>query len=287
MNKIDRVHFPSAILTRKKQIVKIEIFRLISIDPDGIGNQGNGLLDILYSYLLWKNGLDYYKFIRINQIGREQQIKEFVEIKKGKVHVNLIHPTDKKFDLLDNFSKNRIRLDVIHAGLLKLAEVDSRFSSNVLEKIREDILKNNFNVSLDGEWKVNQFDRTVQFRFSVIPYTDFFDYYITVQRDGIEICKQFLYRGKPNPSIAFYFFSRPKWKNKNELLIEGEEKQMRIRLDISSCTLEFQNLTQYTNPPLWEMMKVGIGEQESKSAYEDWLHSLPPAVAAIVRDSNN
>lgn len=267
--------------------MKIDIFRLISIDHNGIGNRGNGLLNIIYSYLLWKNGLDYYKFVKINQIGREQQVKEFVEIQKEYVHINLIHPTDKNFDLLDDDRKNKIRLEIIHAGLMRLAEVDSRFSISKLNEIRKEVIESNFRIALESNGKINRFDKAVLVKLLILPSTTYFDYHLIVQRNEMEICRQFLYRGKPAPDIVSYFFSKPKWKNKNELVIEGQEKQMRIRLDISSCTLEFQNLTQYPNPPLWEMMKVGISEQENKSAYEDWIHSLPPAVAAIVRDSNN
>ncbi|MFT3677209.1 MAG: hypothetical protein QM781_15035 [Chitinophagaceae bacterium] len=267
--------------------MKIEIFRLISIDPNGIGNRGNGLLNIIYSYLLWKNGLDYYRFIKVNQIGREQQVKEFVEIDKGYVHINLIYPTDKDFNLLDDDNKNKIRLEVAHAGLLRLAEVDSRFSISKLNKIHEEVIKNNFQIALESDGKINQFDKGVLVKLLILPSITYFDYHLIIQRDGAEICRQFLYRGKPAPDIVTYFFSKPKWKNKNELVIEGEEKQMRLRLNISNCNLEFQNLTQYPSPPLWEMMKVGISEQESKSAYENWLHSLPPAVAAMIRDHEN
>ncbi|MFT3677208.1 MAG: hypothetical protein QM781_15030 [Chitinophagaceae bacterium] len=267
--------------------MKIDIFRLTSIDHAGVGNEENGLVDLLYSFLLWKNGLDYYKYILINQIGKDQQIKEVVQIKNGRVHVNLIYTTEKNFDQLDDYRKNTIKVDIIHEGLQRLSKVDPRFSDELLNKIRGQIISKNFSVELESIGKNSPFDKEVSGKMVILPTPKYFDYYLLIKNGSKEICRQFIYRGAPTSDYFYAFFSRAKWKNNITFIVEGREKQMRLKLDVSNCKVTFENLTHYPNPPLWEIMKVGISEQESKSAYENWLHSLPPAVAAMIRDHEN
>jgi len=267
--------------------MKVDIFRLISVDPNGIGNKENGLLDLLYSYLLWKNGLDYYSFIKVNQIHQDQGIEEFVEIEEGFVHINIIFNTDPNFDTLNDAKKNKIRLDVIHAGLLRLADEDLKFSKIILEKIKNEILERDFNFELEGKIRKSTFDDKTVCQFLINPQTKYFDYFFLIQKDGNDLCKINIYRGKPSTFYLDSFFSTMIWNNENQVIIEGKEKQMKMILDVANCKLNFQNLTRYPIPPLWEMEKAEISEQENMTAYENWLHSLPPAYSAIIRESEN
>lgn len=267
--------------------MKVDIFRLISVDPNGIGNKENGLLDLLYSYLLWKNGLDYYRFIKVNQIHQDQGIEEFVEIEEGIVHINIIFNTDSNFEALNDVNKNRIRLDIVHAGLLRLAEEDPKFFKATLERIKNEILERNFNFELEGEIKESPFDNGTICKFLINPQTKYFDYFFLVLKEGKDLCKVNIYRGKPTTFYLDSFFSTVIWNNKDLITIEGREKQMKMTLNVVKCDLNFQNLTEYAVPPLWEMMKAEISEQENKNAYENWLHSLPPAYSAIVRGNEN
>ena len=34
-------------------------------------------------------------------------------------------------------------------------------------------------------------------------------------------------------------------------------------------------------------MKVGISDEDREKANKDWKHSLPPHIAAAIRDANN
>jgi hypothetical protein len=267
--------------------MKIDIFRLTSIDPDGVGNEENGLVDLLYSFLLWRNGLDYYKYILVNQIGKNQNINEIVQIKGGRVHINLIHATDKNFDQLDDIRKNMAKVDIIHDGLQRLGKVDPRFSTELLNKVRDQIVSNNFSVVLESVGKDSPFEKGVSGKMIILPTSKYFDYCLLIKNGDKEVCRQFIYRGMPTSYYYYSLFSSAKWKNRTTFIVEGREKQMRLKLDVSNCKVVFENLTQYPSPPLWEMMKVGISEQESKSAYENWLHSLPPAVAAMIRVHEN
>ncbi len=265
---------------------RLDYLRLISIDPNGIGNEGNGMLDILYSYLLYENGLSFYKYIKINQIHQSQDIKEFVDFDKGKVHVNIIHNTPSNFDYLDDISKNKIRLEVIHAGLLRISKEDERLQKDKLEKIREEILlKKNYFI-IDGIVSVNPFDKNITCKILITPQAKYFIFSLDVKNKDSYLCKVDLYRSKPLVYYLDSFFSIIKWINKDELYVGGKAKQMSILLNLSNCDIQFKNLTQYNKPPLWEMGKTETNNTEKRVAYENWLDSLPPEYAAVIRNSN-
>lgn len=267
--------------------MKVDIFRMTSIDPYGVGNKENGLLDLLYSYFLNKYGLDYYPYLVVNQIHQEQGIEEFVDIQKNEAFVSIVFNTAPSFETLDDLHKNKIRLDLIHAGLLRLSEKDERFSKSILEKIKREILDSNFTFDLPGEIRKNPKDESTIFRFVLRPHTKYFDHFFLIQRDGKDLCKMHVYRGKPYTSYFESFFSKVTWKPNNRIVIEGKEKQMKITFDFEKCKILFENLTQYPKPPLWEMSRADISEKENLTAYENWIHSLPPGYAAIIRNSEN
>jgi hypothetical protein len=267
--------------------MKLDIFRLISIDPYGVGNEENALVDLLYSYFLGKNGLDHYREIKVNQVHQEQGIEEFVDIEDKYVHVNIIFNTDPNFDNLDDLSKNKIRLDLIHAGLLRFAEKDNRYPKSILEDIRNEILRNNFNLELLGQVQKNPYDESISYRLVIRPQTKYFEYFFLIQKEGKDLCKIPVYKGKANTFYLAALFSKVMWKTKNKVVIEGLEEQMQMTLDSDNCNLTFQNLTEYSKPPLWEMSRADISDQDNLNAYENWIHSLPPGYAAILNNNQN
>lgn len=265
---------------------KLDYLRLISIDPYGIGNEGNGMLDILYSYLLRENGLSFYNYIKINQIHQSQGIKEFVDFDKGKVHVNIIYNTPSNFDFLDDFSKNKIRLELIHEGLLRLSKEDERFQKGKLEKIREEILLKKFYFIIEGVISVNPFDKNIISKILITPQPKYFIFSLEVKNENNFLYKVNLYISKPLVYYLDSFFSIMKWTKKDELYVSGKSKQMNILLNLSNCDIQFKNLTQYNKPPLWEIGKAEASDTEKKVAYKNWLDSLPPEYAAVIRNNN-
>lgn len=265
---------------------KLDYLRLISIDPYGIGNEGNGMIDILYSHLLNENGLSFYKYIKINQIHQSQDIKEFVDFDRGKVHVNIIHNTPSNFDHLDDFSKNKIRLEVIHKGLLRLSKEDERFQKNKLEEIREELLSKKFYFVIEGVVLVNPFEKNIISKISITPHSKYFIFSLEVKNENGVLCKANLYTSKPLVYYLDSFFSVMKWINKDELCVGGKSKEMNILLKLSNCDIRFKNLTRYNKPPLWEMGRAEATDIEKKVAYENWLDSLPPEYAAVIKNNN-
>jgi len=73
------------------------------------------------------------------------------------------------------------------------------------------------------------------------------------------------------------------------LIITGKENVVETHILLNENKVEFLNLTPYEKPPIFEMMKAKAvkSKEESDKAYNDWIHSLPPSVAAIVTQEFN
>jgi hypothetical protein len=216
--------------------------RLNSVVPHGVGSGSESLaIDLIYEFLLHEFKQDIYSYISINQVGSD--LNEFVMKEAGnKVHVNIRYPVDENFETRNSDEKNKIRLDIIHTSLLRIAEADKKLDVVKLEAIRRKILENNF------------------------------DFYFA--------CKSHL--NKKNPTLVGKVIVKP-----DELIIWGKNKEMEIHVLVDECKADLVNLTKYANPPYFTLMRADISEEERAKAYQDWHHSLPPAVASVIRQANN
>lgn len=206
--------------------------RLNSVVPHGVGSSPeSGAIDLIYAFLLHKFDQSIYRYISINQIGTE--LSEFVMKERGKnVHVNIRYPVYDDFEAKSIDEKNRIRLDVIHSGLLRIADHDKKLNVEKLEAIKREILNKNFSFEFDLRTFRNKNNPSLVAKISVRPEMKSFDYFLSVEEKGIEVCKVLIYKGMTN---LFYFdqlFKEGKWKNEKELIITGKEKQIQMRFFI-------------------------------------------------------
>jgi hypothetical protein len=116
---------------------------------------------------------------------------------------------------------------------------------------------------------------------------DKFNYYCLVEENGQVKCKVKIYCGGADTLYYPDLFSDVKWKSENEIIITGKAKEVEIKVTINKCEVAFTNLTNYDKPPYFEMMRADTSESERHKAHQDWLHSLPPAMSAIIRQSHN
>lgn len=260
--------------------------RLNSVVPHGVGSGSESLaLDLIYEFLLHEFGQDIYRYISINQIGSE--LNEFVMKEPGnKIHVNIRYPAYEDFEMRSGDEKNMIRLDVVHAALVRVAEYDKKLDVGQLEAIRKKIIANNFSFDFVCRTYVNKQSSNLIAMIIVNPTMDRFEYYVQVEEDKKLKCKLHIYRGRPGVHFAEFFFYG-KWKGKNELIIWGKKKEVEIHVLVDECRADFVNLTLYNNPPYFTVMRADISEEDREKSYQDWQHSLPPAVAAVIRQANN
>jgi hypothetical protein len=260
--------------------------RLNSIVPHGVGSGSESLaLDLIYGFLLSEFGQSFYRWIGINQIGND--LSEFVSKEPGnKIHVNIRYPIQDDFELKNVDQKNAIRLDIIHKALLRVADYDKILEVEKLERIKKRVLDNNFSFYFVCKSYVYRKSPHLLSKIIVHPMIDRFEYYILIEEGHKQKCNIRIYNNRPGLLFSEFFFYG-KWNNKNEFAISGKKKEVEIRILVSECSVEFVNLTPYDNPPYFTLMKFGISEEERERARKDWEHSLPPAVAAIIRDAHN
>lgn len=265
--------------------MKTEI-RLGSVVGHGVGDPEAAAMDLIYMYLLQEFGQDIYSRIGINQI--DENLDEFVMKEPGnKIHVNIRYPADENFESKSVEEKNKIHLDIIHTALLRVAEYDGKLDVEKLSAIRLKILENNF--SFDFIYRSYPFKKNPGLVAQVIvhPQMEQFIFYTVIKNNDEVQCKLPIFIGIPGWYYMDRYFCYGRWKNQSELIIWGKEKIVETHISIELCTVNIINLTSYNNPPYYTLMKAGISEEERSQARKDWYHSLPPAVAAILRDARN
>jgi hypothetical protein len=266
--------------------MEVEILRLISVVEHGVGGPETGAINLIYSFLLRKYKLDFYSYIRINQIGEDLQ--EFVMKEGGKkIHINIRYPASEDYELKTVTERDLIRLDIIHKALLRLSANDSRIQVEKLENIKNEILQNEFLFDIQyKEWKYKK-DEKLSAKIIIRAYEDRFDFFVLIEEDKKEKYRLLIYQGKTTDFYIDALFFYGKWKNINEFMITGKNKEVEIHIYIQESKMQYVNLTGYEKAPFFEMMKANITKQDASHAYEDWLHSLPPAHAAIIRKADN
>lgn len=280
----ERTRQASSVSVNNYENMKTEI-RLGSVVAHGVGGPEAAAIDLIYICLLHEFGQNIYRRIGINQIGED--LNEFVIKESGnKIHVNIRYPAYEDFEARSIQEKNEIRLDVVHAALLKVAEYDKKLDIHQLEAIRRKILDNNFHFEFVCKSYVKKNENTL-IKVVVHPEIDRFNYYAIIEEHGKIRCKIHLYSGRTATFFGEGFFFYGKWKGENEFIIGGKRKEVEIHILVDECRADFVNLTRYPNPPYFTMMRADISDEDRAKAHQDWKHSLPPAVAAVIRQANN
>ncbi len=264
--------------------MKTHILRLGSVVANGVGGPEAGAIDLIYTCLLQHYEQDIYSHIHINQIGDD--LNELIGKEGNNVYINIRYPVHQGFESKSVEDKNRIRLDVVHQGLLRIAEHYGKIDIIKLEAIKSKILENNFCFDFIYRTHVNKKRSSLIGKIVVSPKIDRFNFYAVIEESGNQICKLLIYSGKTTHYFEDFFFYG-KWKNENEFVISGKRKEVEIHVSVDKCSCEFKNLTHYEKPPYFEMMRADISEADKEKAYRDWVHSMPPGIAAIVTQEPN
>jgi hypothetical protein len=250
---------------------------LISIVESSEG----GAIEAIYSYLMGKYQQDIYKRIVVIQI--DTPTNELVLIEKDmEAHVKILYKAPEGFNSFSVEDKNKVRVDCIHAALLKVFQKDRKFNKGKLETIKEEILMKNFffEIICKKFWNKN---KTLLGKLILSPFSDRFEYYVTVTNiNNLIKCKIKIYNGKPDIYYFGRLFSFCKWTKNSKIIINGNNKEVEIHIDVNRCMVKYINFTPYPNPPFFQMMRADISKEESNAAYNDYLNSLPRQVHDIV-----
>jgi hypothetical protein len=262
--------------------LKTHILRLGSVVPHGVGGPEAGIIDLIYAFLLREYGQNAYSYIHVNQIGEDL---DEVIIKDGKkIYINVRYPAIEGLEQRSTKERNRIRLDVAHMALLRIAEYEMKLDAIKLQAIRQRILDDNFSFGFVYRSFVNKSLPDFTAKVMVNPQIDRFNFFVQIEQDGKVVCSLPIYQGKTT-DWYFSMFSKGKWKGRTEFLIKNSEIEVRIQVD--QCRLEIINLTPYENPPNFQMMQAVLSPEKQEQSYNDWIRSLPPAMASIITTNLN
>ncbi len=267
--------------------MKSQLLRLGSVVLHGVGGPEAGAINLMYSILLQEHNQDVYSYIGINQIGDD--LDELIMKEPGnKVYINIRYPAYDDFEERSIAAQNRIRLDVVHQSLLRIAAEDKKLNVAKLEIIKNKILGNDFLFDFVYKIHVNKKDESLVAKIIVHPLVTRFDIYALIEENGNTKCKLMIYSGGTDDFYFAALFANGKWNGTNEFIITGKQKEMEIHVHVDKCSIEYINTSGYNGKaPFFELMKVHSSKEESDRAYKDWIHSLPPGIAAIITNEAN
>ena len=260
--------------------MKFDIFQLISHEAPGIGLPEGGCVSLVYGYLLQLFHCDVYRNVIVNQIG--VGMNELV-LKKGTyAHVNIQYTINGDFRRMSIDERNRIRLNIIHTAMLRLASEDSRIESSKLESIKETILENNFLFDIPYKSFENKKHPAWIIKVIVRPSEDVFRFFAILEKDSIRKCEILIYSGATTDYYFDYFFSSGKWNGELSFVLFGKKKEQEIHITLEHCKMNVVNLTSYPSPPFFTLLRRDISLEEREKAYKDFHHLLPPAIGGFV-----
>lgn len=250
-------------------------FRLTSVVLHGAGTSAECTpLELIYGCLFEKYDQNFYKHVSINQVGDD--LEEFVDKRQGnQIHINIRYPVYNDFDDKSILEKNKIRVDLIHTALLRIADEDKKLDKVRLTEIKNEILEREFKFEFVVRDFVNKKDKSLVGKLIVEPKFYHLDYYIAVEENEHLKCKVHIYCGHPEVFFGEDFFKNGKWKNENELIVSGKTKEVATTVVVDSCSMYVTNLTKYDIPPVYTMRRMDVTAEERKRAYNLWESSFP------------
>lgn len=262
--------------------MKTNLLHLDSVVPNGVGGPEAGMISLIYSFLLSECGLDFYKYIHINQIGDDL---DEVIINKGKeVYINIRYPAHSDFNLKNAVEKNIIRLEIVHAALLRIAAKNDKINVDVLGAIKERIIKSNFLFEIIYNAYHNKKKENLIAKVIIQPASEKFNFYVTITDDQMEKCRILIYEGKPTDYYVDDLFYYGKWKNENEFILSGKQSEIEFHFFADKCIIELINKSENKNSaPVFNLYKTGAGEKD----LQDYINSLNPGIAAVIVQSQN
>jgi hypothetical protein len=256
--------------------MKTELLKLGSFIPHGVEGPECGAINLIYTFLLQEHGITHYRFIKVEQV--DNSLKEAVLFgMNGAQTVSIVVPYPAPDDYEHKTSRERdlIRLDIVHKGLLLLAQQDMKVDVPTLELIKRTILERNFSFDIVYKEFANPNSDGLIAKLVIHPQEDRFDFYVTVEQAGQQLCKALIYSGLTFDYFAELFYYG-KWNGLSELVISGKKSQTTVHMHIDNCTITYENSSAFQTDPLFEFYKAGLSKDDRHRVYLELTQSLPP-----------
>ncbi len=177
-----------------------------------------------------------------------------------------------------------IFLDIIHNALLRLSVEDARMDSCTLREIRKSILNKGFIFEIEYMAIPNNFNQELVARLLLYPHADKFDFLLRITDKDQVKWEALIYEGGPS---SYYFddlFYKGKWEGEREFVISGKRSEIEFHVNVIERKITLINTSESKyKAPIFSLFRANAGSQE----LQDYIRSLPPAVAAIITYQTN
>ena len=242
----------------------------------------SGGINLIYTFLLQEYNIDFYRYITIHHLSDDIGQEFIMKDRAGSLDISIRFPVDGQDPALDTLrGRNLVRLEMIHIALMRWADDDPRVDKDKLESMRRLIIERDFAFDILYKSFSSKVDDRLSASVVIKPGENFYDIYVVIEKDGVEICKSLIYCGRTSNYLDG-FFSSGKWKKSKEFILFGKRREVEIHLSIDECRVSYVNLTRYPNPPFFTGMRADISEEQRRAAIKDFEHSLPPAIAGAI-----
>lgn len=256
------------------------MLRLISITEEVINSYAEGI-SLIYGGMLNKNELTFYSHIHIIHTGEKDQ--DFVfEGNRKNIDVRISYDLETDFALKDDYFIQLTMVNIIHDALINLARQDSRLNIEILNSIKAEIVERPFDFRIKYKTFVHPKDKALSLNVIVHPLLRYFNIYLELEKNGEIATNLLIYKGINVPTYFSDFFSKGKWVKK-EFILSGKDTDMEIHLSLEDYSLKYVSTSGIEGKaPKFELMKI---DADRKTALAEYLHTLNPAIVAILMGS--
>ncbi|MFX1704513.1 hypothetical protein PV783_11195 [Chitinophaga sp. CC14] len=257
------------------------MLRLVSLTEEAINLCAEGI-SLVYGGMLKKHGLTFYSHIQIVHTSEKDQ--DLVIGERKDFHVRISYDPGVDFVLKDDHTRQIIMINIIHEALLKLARQKHHLDIEVLNLIKTELIKSPLEFRVKYKMFTHPKDKTLLINVIIHPLLRHFNIYLELEKSEEIVANLLIYKGVNVPDYFTDFFSKGKWAKK-EFVLSGKATDMEIHLSLEDYSLKYVSTSGIEGKaPKFELMKA---DADKRTALEEYLHTLNPAIVAVLMGSAN
>ncbi|SIO05886.1 hypothetical protein SAMN04488055_2728 [Chitinophaga niabensis] len=240
---------------------------------------------LMYTDIFLRDKVKGHSYIFIGHFPVERGPDEVFPLWNKQIGVNVCCEIQDDIMLQDDTTIQKTIIEMIHTGLILLAEKKGKLDKAWLDSIKEEILQENFNFWIECRQFTSKKDRNWTAKVMANPKMKQFDVYLDIYYNSILRSRHLIYEGMGTRSIFGNLFSVGKWTAKHVFILSGKESDMEIHFNSADGSIKFVNISPNApKSPLFDLFKVNKDKEE---ALKDYLGTLDPVVANVLSDHSN
>lgn len=238
-------------------------------------------VSLMYTDLLIRDNIKAYNHILIKHVPETEAAGQVIALGNKEVGVRVHYRTPDNIVSQDDDAIQLAVLEIIHAGLVILAQEKHKLELDYLNRIKEEILQLNFEFWVEGKHFIHKKDNLLTATVIANLKMKQFDIYLQIAYEGKIKWKVLIYEGVNTASYFYDLFSVGKW-TKNEFILSGKKSEIEFHLNLEDGSLKLANISpSASESPHFNFYKISIDKEK---AVKDYLGTLDPALANTMMD---